>query len=65
MQVQLLSKKEVAQRLGMSERYVHALIKSGALKPVRMDRAVRIDINDLAALIESRKQTAPTVGLPD
>lgn len=61
-QVQLLTKREAAQRLGMSERYVHNLLRSGDLKPVGMGRAVRIDINDLAALIESRKQQTPAVG---
>jgi excisionase family DNA binding protein len=62
-QVRLLSKKEVAERLGVSERTIHELIKNGKLNTVPIGRLVKIDINDLADFIAAQKRTPPPLAL--
>lgn len=54
---QLLTVKEVAERLQCSDANVYALVEAGQLPFVRIGRSkgYRIDAGDLAAFIEERK----------
>lgn len=51
----LLTVREAADVLRVSERTLWTLTHSGELPSVRVGRSVRYDANDLAAWIESRK----------
>jgi excisionase family DNA binding protein len=50
-----LTRAEAAQKLGLSVRTVARLIASGELPAVRIRAAVRIDPNDLDALIDRHR----------
>lgn len=52
----LLSAEQVAELLGVSERYVWRLGRDGELPRVNVGRYVRFDPADLRAFIEQRKQ---------
>lgn len=52
---QLVTLREAASRLSICERSVRNLIASGRLRRVRIGRAVRIDLRDLAAFVERAK----------
>ena len=51
----LLTVREAADVLRVSERTLWTLTHSGELPAVRVGRSVRYDQNDLASWIESRK----------
>ena len=51
----LLTRKEAAGRLGMSETWVKSQIRAGRLTCVRLGRVVRIDERDLEDFIEQHK----------
>ncbi len=51
----LLTPREAAQALRISERKLWGLTASGEIPCVRIGRSVRYDINDLHAWIEERK----------
>lgn len=51
----LLKSKAAAEALGISERTLWGLMKSGELLCVRIGRAVRFDARDLLAFIEKKK----------
>jgi len=55
----LLTVPEVASRLQLSIRTVRNYTKSGALRVVRLGRAVRIDRQDLAIFIASMRSESP------
>jgi excisionase family DNA binding protein len=59
----LASKREVADYIGMSERYVHGMLQRGELTPVPMGRHRKIDLNEVDALIDARKRDAVAVRL--
>lgn len=52
----LLTLREAAERLTVSERTVRTLIASGQLRRLRIGRTVRIDPSDLRALIARLKE---------
>jgi excisionase family DNA binding protein len=52
----LLTYKQAARVLGVTERTVWTLVHRGALQAVRFGRSVRIDPADLRAFIERSKQ---------
>jgi len=52
---QLLSYKDVADRLKVSDRTVWQLVRDGELPAVKFGRSVRIDPVDLRAFIERAK----------
>ena len=52
---QLLTYKQAAEILQVSERTVFTLVKDGQLRPVRFGRTVRSDSVDLHAFIERAK----------
>lgn len=54
----LLTTKEVAERLGVSVRRVHALIEAGRLPAEKYGRDYLIDEKDLK-LVENRKPGRP------
>ena len=54
----LLSSKEVARALGISERHVKNLVYSGALLSITVGRLRRIHIGDLCAYIDKRREVA-------
>jgi excisionase family DNA binding protein len=54
----LLSTKEVADALGVSERHVKNLMYSGALRSITLGRLRRIYIGDLHAYIDERREVA-------
>jgi excisionase family DNA binding protein len=47
----LLTVRETAKSLAISERQVHRLIKSGSLPASRLGRLIRININDIESLV--------------
>ena len=53
----LLTAREAANRLAISERTLFTLTKAGAIPVVRIGRAVRYDPRDLRTWIESTKLT--------
>jgi excisionase family DNA binding protein len=55
MEGSLLTKPQAAERLTVSARTVHTLIKKGLLKCVRIGESVRIDTRDIAAFIDSQR----------
>lgn len=55
----LLSAREVAQRLGVCTATVYKLCERGELTHVRISNAVRVDPRDLEAFIEEKKRGAP------
>ena len=58
----LLSIKEVAQALGVSERHVKNLIYSGDLHSFTIGRLRRIYVGDLHAYIDERRNAAHQLG---
>ena len=54
-QAQLLTYKQTAELLQVSERTVFTLVKENQLRAVRFGRTVRIDQDDLHAFIERAK----------
>lgn len=50
----LLTPKEAAQSLSVSERTLYSLTKAGELPAVRIGRAVRYAVADLRAFIEKK-----------
>jgi excisionase family DNA binding protein len=61
----LLSTHEVAQALGLSERYVKQLIQAGSLPSFKVGRLRRIDAGDLRAWIERQRAGGRPVGLEE
>ena len=55
---QLLTSREAARRLSISERTLWALGKSGEIPRVLIGTAVRFDPDDVAELIERKKERA-------
>lgn len=51
----LLTLRETAERLALSERMVRSLIAANRLRRVQIGRAVRIDPVDLRAFVEKSK----------
>lgn len=51
----LLTFREAAERLGMSERWVWERCADGTIPVVRLGRCVRIDPGDLEALVARSK----------
>lgn len=58
----LLTYREAAGVLGVTDRTVWTLVDRGDLPAVRFGRSVRIDPADLRAFINSAKQTEPSGG---
>ena len=56
----LLTPREAAEMLRVSERTLWTLANAGAVPVVRFGRATRYDPDDIRALIASRKSTATT-----
>ncbi len=54
----LLTVREAAQLLGISTASVRRLISSRQLAPVRLNRRLLLDINDLGRLVEQAKDRA-------
>ncbi|MDF1808217.1 MAG: helix-turn-helix domain-containing protein [Phycisphaerales bacterium] len=52
-----LRKREAAKALGVSERTLHDLLKSGQIGSFKLDRAVLIPFAELEAFIERHSQT--------
>jgi len=57
MMTQLLTVREVAHQLHVSERHVRMLISTGALRIIRLRRSVRISPEAIAQLL--RESEAP------
>lgn len=53
----LLTLRETARMLSISERTLRTVTRSGQLPIIRMGRAVRVDVRDIEAFIEAEKQT--------
>ncbi|WP_013629625.1 helix-turn-helix domain-containing protein [Rubinisphaera brasiliensis] len=58
LQGQMLTYKDAASYLALSERTVWRLVKSGELKAAKVGGAVRIDPADLRDYVERSKQGA-------
>lgn len=54
-QKRILDMEEAAEYLGCSVGTIHNLVADGKLNPVRYDRRMRFDIEDLDRLIEKSK----------
>lgn len=54
----LMTVRQAARALAISERTLWSLTKSGEMPCVRMSRAVRYSLDDLRAWIASRRNTA-------
>jgi excisionase family DNA binding protein len=54
----LMTVRSAAKWLALGESTVYAMIAGGELPHIRVGRAKRIDIRDLEAWIENRKQAA-------
>jgi excisionase family DNA binding protein len=54
--VRLLTVKEAAKMLSLSERTIQRYLKSGELTYVRLGRSVRIELKDLEEFVEKKKQ---------
>jgi excisionase family DNA binding protein len=52
----LLSPTEVAERLSIPSKKVFTLIKSGALPCFRFGDQIRVDVDDLAAFIQAKRE---------
>ena len=61
----LLSTREVAQALGVSERFVKQLIHAGSLPSFKVGRLRRIDAGDLRAWIERQRAAGRPIGLEE
>ena len=55
MNCDLLTVKDVAERLKVSDRYVRLLIARGELPAIKLGRAVRIGVTDLIDFLEEHK----------
>jgi excisionase family DNA binding protein len=55
----LLTYRETAQLLGVTERTVWSLVDRGELAAVRFGRSVRIDPRDLRAFIDGVRRATP------
>lgn len=53
----LLTYRQAAEVLGVTDRTIWTLVDSGRLPAVRFGRSVRIDPNDLRAFIEHAKRS--------
>lgn len=53
----LLTARDTARMLAISERSLYSLTKAGALPAVRIGRSVRYDPGDIRAWIESAKKS--------
>jgi excisionase family DNA binding protein len=51
----LYTVEDLQTRLRMSRSGIHRLVRSGALKPVRLDRRLRFRLSDVEQLLEDRK----------
>ena len=58
----LLTYREAAKILGVTERTVWTLVDGGLLPAVRFGRSVRIDPADLRGFIENAKRTGESGG---
>ncbi len=58
----LLTYRQAADILGVTERTIWTLVDQGKLPAVRFGRSVRIDPTDLRSLINSAKRPAQKVG---
>lgn len=54
--MRLLTVKEAAEILSLSERTIQRYLKSGELACVRLGRLVRIEVKDLEEFVEKKKQ---------
>lgn len=61
----LLSTREVAHALGVSERLVKKLIHAGSLPSLKVGRLRRIDAGDLRAWIQRQRAAGRPVGLEE
>ncbi len=55
-QLALLTKRQAAERLGISERSVEREIREGRLRSLRIGKARRVDPRDLERYIEQQKE---------
>lgn len=55
----LLTYRETARLLGVTERTVWSLVDRGELTAVRFGRSVRVDPRDLRAFIDGARRAAP------
>lgn len=53
---QLLSYRQAGEHLGVCERTIFNYVESGELPSIKLGRLRRIDPDDLARFIESRKE---------
>lgn len=51
----ILTIPEAAKYMGISERHLFDITKSGALRRITMGRSVRYSLNDIRRYLESRK----------
>ena len=61
-QPMLLTAREAAKALTISERYLYTLTQRGEIRAVRAGRTVRYDPADLRAWIESAKENSRKTG---
>lgn len=54
MPVILLSRKDAAKALAISQRHLDSLIYAGALKVIRLGRSVRIRVADIEAFLAAQ-----------
>jgi excisionase family DNA binding protein len=54
-EARLLSSRQAATYLALSERTIWTLVKDGRLKAVKIGRCVRFDVEDLDAFITAAK----------
>jgi excisionase family DNA binding protein len=60
----LLTPKDAAAALSISERTLWQLTKDGTIPAVRLRRSVRYDVGALRAWLDRQQQTAPAAALP-
>lgn len=56
--MRLLTAKEAAEMLSLSERTIQRYLKSGELTFIRLGRSVRIELKDLEEFVERGKKKA-------
>ena len=56
METQLLTVKEVAEKLRITRPTLHRLTKSGGLKSIKVGTRVRYDSADIQAFLEDQKR---------
>lgn len=57
--LRLMDYREVAATLGVSQRTVHTLVKTGKIKVVRILRSVRFAPEDVRAYIAQAREATP------